>query len=241
MSAYTFRPRWWVALLTLLLVAGMVTAGFWQQGRGLQKQHLQSERARLQALPPVPLLDDPSPPAAGQTRKVVVEGMYAPALTVQLDNQPSQKRPGVHVWTPLVLLSGQHVIVDRGWLPLGAEAMAPPNGVQQVQGHWKRLPVPGMRLGGDTAPGCASPRPERVNYPSLAEARCLFGESTLDGVLELAPEAPGGFQREWAQAGSQEIPPSRHFAYAAQWWLFAATLLILFIKLHLKKTAPAHV
>lgn len=234
MSAYTFRPRAWAVLLTLLLAAGMTTAGFWQYSRGQQKQALLDARKQEAQKPAQPLLDDLMPAARGTPRKVVVEGMYAPALTVQLDNQPYQQQPGVHIWTPLITLGGEHVIVDRGWLPLGAPVPPPPTGVQRIEGNWKRLPEPGMRLG-DAASGCESPRPERVTYPDIAQVRCLFGRTTLDGLLELSADAEGGFTRDWAADGSNAVPPSRHYAYAAQWWLFAATLLALFVKINLRK------
>lgn len=235
-TSHVFRPKIWAILLTLLLAAGMVTAGCWQYRRGLQKQAMQAARAQLSGSLPQALLDDVRAPPAGALRQVWAEGEYLPALGVQLDNQPQQQKPGVHAWAVLQLSNGQHLIVDRGWLPLGGAITPPPAGVQRITGNWKRLPVAGMRLGNRTK-DCTTVRPVRVNYPDLAEVRCLFGESTLDGLLELSPKAPGGYLRDWANAGVNEIPPSRHYAYAAQWWLFAATLVILFIKIHLKKVA----
>jgi len=234
MPAYTFHPKLWAVALVLLLSAGMVTAGFWQYGRGVHKRALQAERVTTTAAMAVPLLADTQPPPRGTVRKVTLEGRYLPALTVKLDNQPRQRAPGVHVWTPLQLADGRRVVVNRGWLPLSAGVTPPPEGLQQLQGDWRSLPQPGMLLAAKPQ-ACASPRPESVNYPDLAEVRCLFGATTLDGMLELDAAAPGGFARDWAAAGSNEIPPARHFAYAAQWWLFAITLVVLFIKINLKK------
>ena len=234
MSAYTDRPPLWAWLLTPLLAAGMTTAGFWQYGRGIDKQALIAARAQAVGESARPLLADARAPSAGERRAVTVEGVYVPELTVQLDNQPHRDRPGVHVWTPLRLATGEIVIIDRGWLPLDAVTTAPLTGPQSVKGHWRRLPTPGMRLG-ESGPGCISPRPARVTYPDLAAVRCLFGDATLDGVLELDAAAPGGFVREWETSGAMEIPPSRHFAYAGQWWFFTLTLIVLFISLNLKK------
>lgn len=234
MRAYSFRPRPWAIALTTVLAVGMVMAGFWQHDRGTQKQKLRSERASATAIAPIPLLQNPVPPPHGEVRKVLLEGRYLPELTVLLDNQPRQKSPGVHVWTPFELPSGQRVIINRGWLPLRTAASPPPEGLQQLQGDWRALPRPGMLLGAGNA-GCASPRPASVNYPDLTEVRCLFGAATLDGLLELDAAAAGGFARDWAAAGANEVPPARHFAYAAQWWLFAITLVALFIKINLKK------
>lgn len=238
-SSLSFRPKIWAVLLTLLLSAGMVTAGFWQYGRGLQKQAMQAERARSSAAAPQRFLGDVSAPARGQSRRVVLQGRYLPDLGVLLDNQPHQGKPGVHAWAPVLLADGRKLIVDRGWLPLGAPVPPPPTESLQIEGQWRDLPQPGMRLG-KPATTCETPRPQLVNYPDLAMVRCLFGETTLDGLLELDAQAAGGFERDWAASGANEIPPARHFGYAVQWWLFAATLIALFIKINLKKR-PDHV
>lgn len=233
-SAFTFRPRWWAVLLTLLLAGVMVAAGVWQYGRGVQKQVMQAQRASATAAPASALLDDVRAPPRGESRRVLVQGRYLANLSVLLDNQPSHRRPGVHAWTPFLLGDGRRIVVDRGWLPLDAALTAPPEGDQAIEGHWKQMPKPGMRMG-QPADACKGPRPTLVNYPDLIQVRCLFGETTLDGILELDANLPGGFERDWAAAGVNEVPPSRHFGYAAQWWLFAATLIALFIKINLKR------
>jgi surfeit locus 1 family protein len=40
----------------------------------------------------------------------------------------------------------------------------------------------------------------------------------------LDPTAADGYVRDWQPPG---LPPARHWAYAIQWWLFAATLAVL--------------
>ena len=233
-STFIFRPKLWAVLLTLLLAGAMAAAGVWQYQRGVQKQAMQANRLNAAAAPAQALLHDVRAPARGQSRRVTVQGRYLPDLSVRLDNQPSQRRPGVHAWTPLQLADGRRVVVDRGWLPMAADIAPPPEGEQSIEGHWKQVPEPGMRMG-HPADACTGPRPKLVNYPDLAQVRCLFGQTTLDGILELDAALPGGFERDWATAGANEVPPSRHFGYAAQWGLFALTLIALFIKINLKR------
>lgn len=240
MKSYTFRPKLWAVLLTLLLASGMSAAGIWQYQRGVQKQTMQADRARSSTAAVQALSADVRTPARGQSRRVSVQGRYLPELAVRLDNQPHQGHPGVHAWLPFEMQDGRRVVVDRGWLPLAADVALPPLDEQQIEGQWRSLPQPGMRLG-KLATQCETPRPTRVTYPDLAQLRCLFGPTTLDGVLELDANMPGGFQRDWAKSGVNEIPPSRHFGYAAQWGLFAATLIALFIKINLKKKSAPHV
>ncbi len=221
-------------MLTLVLAGGMVMAGLWQYGRGTQKQSMQARQSAAVRAEAMDLALDSTLPARGASRRVTVMGEYRPELSVLLDNQPLRGAPGVHAWAVLELPDGRRVVVDRGWLPLGAPVLPPPTGPQRVEGQWRMLPRAGLRLGAASS-ACETPRPLAVTYPDQAQIHCLFGNSTLDGLLELSATAAGGFARDWASSGVNEIPPSRHFGYAAQWWLFAVTLIALFIKIHLKK------
>lgn len=240
-SRYRFHPPWWAVLGTLLLGALLVSLGNWQYGRGRAKQALMDEHARALQQPAQVLSPAQALPPAGQVLKLRVQGVYEAKDTVLLDNQSHQRRPGLHVWTPLRLDDGTRLIIDRGWLPLAdAERLSPPPaGLQSFEGYWRALPRPGMRLGG-AEPECrpGQPRPARVNFPDEAIARCLFGEALRPGLLELSPDAPGGYLRDWTPAGAEAVPPQRHYAYAAQWWAFAATLFGLFVRLNLRKRPP---
>lgn len=235
-TRYRFRPPLWALAGTLLLGSALVSLGFWQYGRGQAKQQLLDLHAESGALAPTRLVAGLSPPPPGQMRRVVVEGEYLPGPGLLLDNQSHQRRPGAHAWSPFQLADGSRVLVDRGWLPLAEAPTPPPAGAQRLTGNWRALPRPGMRLGSQTL-DCAAVG-ERLTYPTLEQLRCRLGPELREGLLELDPAEPGGFVREWTPAGADAVPPQRHYGYAAQWWAFAATLLILFIKLNLRR-APA--
>ena len=140
------------------------------------------------------------------------------------------------MWTALQLDDGRRIAVDRGWIALGQTPTAPPAGQQAVTGLWRALPQPGLRLG-PTPTGCQPlASGSRVNYPDIAQLRCQWGDTLLDGLLELDAAQAGGFVRVWT-AESEAVPPSRHFAYAAQWWLFSVTLLFFYVRLNLRRPA----
>jgi cytochrome oxidase assembly protein ShyY1 len=93
-----------------------------------------------------------------------------------------------------------------------------------------------LRLGGA---GCAAGQipqqwPRLVLYPTAAELQCFYGEPVLAGEVLLAPDLPGGYGRDW-RINPPGFPPARHYAYAAQWFAFALTLLVLYLKLNLKR------
>jgi surfeit locus 1 family protein len=100
-----------------------------------------------------------------------------------------------------------------------------PGGEVTVSGFWRTVPEPGLRMEVDNcAPG---PWPRIVQYPTVDELRCLYGESVPGGLLLMDAEVPGGFVRAWNSG--PELAPGKHYAYAAQWFAFAAVLVILFI------------
>jgi len=143
----------------------------------------------------------------------------------------------------LRLADGALLMVNRGWLPQSGvrselPALPTPAGLVSISGYWRALPRPAMRLGkGECVQPAAAARPwpRIVDYPTIEDLHCLYGEQVLAGELLLAADAPGGFARDW-RALPAEMPPARHYGYAAQWFAFAATLLGIFIKLNLKRT-----
>jgi surfeit locus 1 family protein len=231
-----FRPPLWAWLLAAWAMFLFGSLGVWQVHRGEFKAQW---RAQLtQPKPPVRLSAASTAPAEPAVEHVVATGHYQSARTLLQDGQSHDGQPGYHVWTPLLLAAGGVVMVDRGWIPLGNHGVslaevAAPAGRAQVQGFWRSLPKPGMRVGGDKTCEAAREFPALVLYPTAQDLKCLLGQPVMDGLLLLDPAAPGGFVRAWATSG---LPPERHYAYAAQWFALAATAAILFVVLNLKRS-----
>jgi cytochrome oxidase assembly protein ShyY1 len=218
-----------------------VYLGLWQLHRGAAKQALDRQYAAAAAQPPLELTAAATPPAVLAATRVSVHGEYLAERQLLLDDQARGQTPGYDVWTPLRLADGRLLIVNRGWVPAGPSRrelppLPAPAGPLALSGLWRSLPEPGVRLGGAACdPSRPSTQwPRLVLYPTAADLACFYGEPVLAGEVLLAPEAPGGFVREW-RVSSAGFPPARHYAYAAQWFAFALTLLVLFIKLNLKR------
>lgn len=226
----SLRPPLWAWIVTVPLFALLCGLGRWQVQRGLEKAALQAQF--LEAGTHQAVAFDPALPS--QTH-VVARGIYDAEHQLLLDNQSRHSQPGYEVLTPLRLASGGVIIVNRGWLKASPDRRQLPllpvaTDAREVRGIWRGLAQPGLRL--KTSNCAANGWPRLVEYPTVGDLKCLLGESALDGQLLLDPEQPDGLVREWNPAG--EFPPIRHYAYAAQWFALALTLLVLFIKFNLK-------
>lgn len=233
---YSFRPPLWSIPPTLLFGALFVSLGLWQLGRAQQKLELQAAFDRAGSAGRLALsLESPAPDLLA-THEASASGAFDAQRQLLLDNQGRERVPGYRVWTPLQLATGGWLIVDRGWLAADPDRRKLPqiavsDAPRTVQGYWRPLPEPGLRL--DTDPCAAKDFPRVVNYPTRAQLECVLGGQVADGVLLLDPAQPEGFVREWTLPNP--VPPARHYAYAAQWFAFAATLLFLFVKFSLKR------
>lgn len=236
-----FAPRAWATLLTAVALAAFVSLGWWQIGRGREKQALMDSFARG-TQSSVELRGDVSIDELPRYQHLRAEGRYEPAYQVLLDNMPSQSgRPGYRVLTPFRPQGSDRVLlVDRGWVPLGATRDAlPPVGVtaehRAVSGRLDQLPVPGVRVGAATAPGDAR-WPRVMNFPRQADIEQALGAPVESRILLLDPAAPDGFERVWRPAVG--FGPERHLGYAIQWFALALVAVVIFIALSLQRVAP---
>ena len=231
-----FRPRWWAVVLVVVLGAVMVSMGMWQMSRAEGKAEL---LARFENAASKPLREITAGAWAepGEIERAQARGRFDADRQLLLDNQSHDRKPGYRVWTPLQLEHGGILVVDRGWVPSGGDRSRPPalptpEGEVAISGYWRTVPEPGLRLDVDNC--VATPWPRIVQYPTVDELRCLYGEFVPGGVLLMDADVPGGFVREWASG--PELSPSKHYAYAAQWFVFAALLVILLIIFSFRRT-----
>lgn len=234
---YRFHPPLWSIAGTVLVGGLFLTAGVWQLDRAHQKEALQASFAAAGGDSAVVSL---SVETARPDELVTVHGRASGSFESQrqllLDGQTREQVPGYRVWTPLKLAQGGWLIVDRGWVKANPDRrelpdVSVPEQAREVSGYWRPLPQPGLRLAAD--PCAAQDFPRVVSYPTREQLACVFGGPVADGVLLLDPTAADGYVREWALPNP--VPPARHYAYAAQWFAFAATLLFLFVKLNLRR------
>jgi surfeit locus 1 family protein len=226
-------PRWILATILVLVAAGvMVRLGFWQIDR-LELRRATNAQVKLGlSLPELDLNTGlPADLPAMEYRHVVVNGVYDFSQQVLLRNQVYEGQAGYHLLTPLLIEGTQRsVLVDRGFIPLM-------DGDQAIQDYDQpgRITVRGQILRSQAEPRFAGvPDPELQpgqtrldawNFINLERISLQVAPPMLDVYLLAAADAAlsNSPQRTPLEIDLSEGP---HLGYAAQWFIFAAILLM---------------
>jgi surfeit locus 1 family protein len=225
----TWRPSPFGAALTIVGTALLMQLGFWQLGRAEQKQTLLNQYTKGQQSQVE--ISPQNSSALPRYQRGQVTGRYDPSHQILLDNMPSHTgQPGYRVLTPLQTSAGW-LLVDRGWLPLGATRsdlpdIAVSDAERTITGIIDELPRAGLEL--DIPPVDASaPWPRVLSFPKQSALEQQLGRKLISGVLLLDASQPEGYERFWeAHIG---LTPERHIGYAVQWFALAAAAVIIFI------------
>ncbi|WP_430295161.1 SURF1 family cytochrome oxidase biogenesis protein [Sinomonas sp. B1-1] len=230
MYRFLISRRWLTYLgLAILFAIACVLLSRWQMARLDEAKANIDLVTRNYDATPVPFAQ-----AAGQFAaldpqrewmQVELRGSYDVEQTRVVRNRPNAGQPGYEVVVPFRLASGQAVIVDRGWLPIGnSEAgrpdvvPAPPAGdvtvVVRVRPSEPTLDrgAPQGQLASIDLPAYA----QQLPYPILTGA---YGQ--------LASETPASAQTP-APLPKPQPDEGMHLSYALQWLAFAVLMFIGF-------------
>jgi surfeit locus 1 family protein len=209
------------ATLFLLALASLFAAlGTWQSKRAAEKtatQQLHETAVQISLEQAINL--------GSRFSRVDASGHYDTARHILLDNQIWRGRAGVFVFTPFYTVTGSTILVNRGWLPLGAERknmpdIPTPKETVVLKGMLNIVPVPG-RILGEADKLKQDQWPQLVTYLNLADISDSLGVPLENWVVQLSASEDSGFNgRDWKPV---YLSPDRHRAYAFQW--FALTLL----------------
>ena len=230
-----FEPRPFTTLLTIALVALLISLGRWQLHRADEKRVLfDSFAAGTDVTQQIDMATAPLP----RYQHIEASGHYDQTRQILIDNMMNAERAGYFVITPFELTGGGWLLVNRGWVPLGASraerpAIAVPGDTRRVRGRADHMPSPGIQMG--TKAELAPPYPVVAGFPSHAEIARLLRESSWAAATDLVlldPGEPDGYVRNWSAPG---FPPMRHIGYAVQWFALALTLLVIYVVTNLRR------
>lgn len=225
-------------LLTVAAAALFVRLGLWQLDRAAYKDSLVRRYAAAAVASPTPFGKVAATPPADAFPRVAVRGSWLADRVYLLDNPHHDARGGVEVYVPLALPGDSRLLlVDLGFLPTAREQAPalPPLPAGEVDLHGLYLPPPGvgLELGGDALAGQAH-WPKTTIYLDLGQVAKDLGRPLYPRVLALDANPAARYQREHPFDFSS-MPPSRHRAYAFQWFSFAVAVVVIFLVLHRKR------
>ena len=223
------RTRRWIGFTALVLGAivafGLLSSWQWSRAEQHRNERLAVQAAAAAAptgLADLDLSGGVTP--ADEWRTVTVTGVYDTAAEVLVRKRPLEATNGFWVMTPLRAVDGSVadgtlVWVNRGWLPVGGDALAtpavppPPAGEVTVVGYLRPFEAAdptdneGLPAGQVAAPA-----------PALLPAA-----PSVDGYLQLAESVP--VQEGLTLLPLPEPDDGRNVSYAVQWLLFAAVAM----------------
>ena len=156
-----------------------------------------------------------------------------------MDNQIYNQTAGFNIITPFRLAGTPwSILVNRGWQPnLVTRNIFPVisqvNDEQLLRGHLVKFPVSGIKLGEDNIEVINSSiiRLQRID---LDEINTFYSAQFLPYMIFLDPM----IDKDLVSNFSLPVPESeKNYGYAFQWFAFAVTLLVIFLKLGIKRKA----
>jgi len=229
------RPSAAHSLILLPLAALFVWLGQWQLERKLQKEQMLGLYKNAPELDYAQAVQLNLPYA-----RVRLDGHYDPSFQLLVDNKVFNGRAGVHVLTLFRPAFGKPVLVNRGWLPLGADrSMLPkvptPADRVQISGILINPPEDGIRIG----------KPESLNGPGqsrlvtylvMSEVASALEGNVSKQLLQLdAMDASGFEDRNWRPT---VMMPAQHGAYAMQWFSLSLAIVIIWFTLGWRRGRP---
>lgn len=229
-----FRPALAPSLAGVALLSLLLALGSWQLRRADEKAALLTAEMVISRADPVAVtgLGVLSAP-----QHVSATGRYDHRLFL-LDNRVEKGRAGYELLAPLRLADGRAVLVNLGWHPQGVDRAHLP--VVQVPDGEVSLTA----LAVTPAPPAFELAPHEAmdpGWPKVVQALAPAGLSATMGypLLPVVLYPDGSDIAARRQTSLQRFGPERHRAYAVQWFVMAAVLLVLYLQHGLKRGRQA--
>jgi len=236
----TLLVGWTLAVLGITL---FVSLGLWQSRCAVEKQAMLDASARVvtarRVQAPAIAFDAARARAYDWTN---VQGTFAAAPPLLLDNQQRDGRVGVRVFRLFQPVTGGEWLVDLGWLPLsGARALPElgpaPTTPTTLRGLLAPPPSSGLRLGAPMAQQGDAWLLARVDLAAIDRAPGDPARPLAPRVLRLDPAQPIGYARD-LDVLPNTLLPAQHRGYAVQWFGLALTVLAIALLLTFRRPRP---
>ena len=230
MYRFLFSSKWLgYLLLAAIFAAACVGLGRWQMDRRAETLAEINRVTSTDSAAPVPFAEVKDQfralSAEREWTQVELRGSYDVAGQRIVRNRPLNGQPGYEVVVPFRVESGETVVIDRGWLPIGNNnpgspdtVPAPPQGTVTVVARLKPA-EPALQRGapdGQLASIDLDAYSAQLGYPLLTGA---YGQLASENPA--AVDMPFPFPKPSTVEGT-------HLSYSLQWFAFGVLMFIGF-------------
>ncbi len=230
MYRFLFSSKWLgYLLLAAIFATACVFLGRWQMDRRAETLAEINRVVSNYSAAPIPFADARDQfiklDANREWTQVELHGRYDEAGQRIVRNRPLNGQPGYEVVVPFKLESGDTVVIDRGWLPIGNNTPgspdsvpAPPSGTVTVVARLKHS-EPELQRGapaGQLASIDLAAYSAQLGYPLLTGA---YGQ--LASETPPVADMPVGFPKPSTEEGT-------HLSYSLQWFAFGVLMFVGF-------------
>ncbi|HYP66673.1 MAG TPA: SURF1 family protein [Thiobacillaceae bacterium] len=231
-GAYEFRPGLWPSLAALLFFLLTLFLGNWQTHRAEYKRMLQARYDQGEDAEPIHLGKELQDKESLLFHRVEARGEFDQSGQILIDNRVVNGVPGYHVLEPLHLSgSGLFVLVNRGWVAAGADRNHLPI-IPMVIGQIRIVGIAVDPVSRYFEFAGAEPRNGVWQNLNFQRYRRDFAKPLQPILIQQTSNTPDGLYRQWPRP---DAGVATHVSYALQWYGLAATIVVLFLALNLKK------
>ncbi|ORU93514.1 MAG: cytochrome oxidase biosynthesis protein [Cycloclasticus sp. symbiont of Bathymodiolus heckerae] len=229
-----FKANLFLTVLAILVLALLVNLGYWQLNRAQEKQDILDLQSSRMDLKPVGLLGLELADKNLRYLPISVSGQIDMNRQILIDNQVRHGRAGYFVLAPIVLTSGEAILVNRGWVPLGFDRSVLPDIAAaskfvSMVGKLDHFPSVGIKL--DGADELSAGWPAVTQVVDVKKVSHRLGYNVLPYQVLLNGDEPDGYDREWVP---MKMGPEKHHGYAFQWFALATAWVVIYFVLTIK-------
>lgn len=223
--AFTFRLNWKISLLSLVLLPVLIGLGFWQLYRADEKQTIQENWQYQQALPAAAYQGESQ---LQEGRRITVTGEFNRHDYWLLENRIFDGALGYDVLMAFVLESGEHLLVNRGWVVADLyrqinPEITTPDGQLRLTGTLKK--PSDLRLV-DQVKAAEVSWPVRLLEIDIGLMAQQLQHPLSEQVILLDADSRGALAINWQPIN---MVPATHKGYAVQWFCMALALAVLWV------------
>ena len=231
-GAYEFRPGLWPGLAALFFFVLTLFLGNWQTHRAEYKRMLQARYDLGENAEPIQLGRELQDKESLLFHRVEARGEFDESGQILIDNRVANGVAGYHVLAPLRINgSTRYVLVNRGWVAAGTDRNHLPM-IPMVKGQVRIVGVAVDPVSRYFEFAGAEPRNGVWQNLNFERYQGVFARPLQPILIQQTSDTLDGLYRQWPRP---DAGVATHISYALQWYGLAATIMVLFLVLNIKK------